>query len=191
MNVKDKLEGFSKIAIREAETKRVKILNEINLEYKNACDETTLKAQKKAESLINEEQYKAEQMKNREILNAMTQAKKSLIDLRKQLKDDLFKNVMAKLADYIETDNYADSLINDIKNLAIKYNGKITVYLCRRDMVFAERLLEIPNVKIVEDKDDLIGGYRAILNEENIVIDNSYKEKLKEANDAFIGFKIT
>ncbi|MDR2904330.1 MAG: hypothetical protein LBU77_07480, partial [Clostridiales bacterium] len=86
MNVKDKLEGFSKIAIREAEAKRVEILNEMNHEFKKACVETTIRAQKKSDSILNEEKFKAEQQKNKEILEATIEAKRSLIDLRKNLK---------------------------------------------------------------------------------------------------------
>ena len=190
MNVKEKLEGFSRIAIQEAEEKRIKMLNEMNAEFKRACDEITLRERKKADALLDEERVKAEQAKNKEIIQASTEAKRSLIELRSQLTDDLFHIVLAKLADYIETDNYTSGLVKDVKDLAIKYGGKITVYLCRRDMIFSGQLMEIPHVKVMEAPDEMAGGYRAVLENQKIVIDQSYQEKMAEARANFTGFRI-
>jgi vacuolar-type H+-ATPase subunit E/Vma4 len=162
----------------------------MNREFKKACVATTAKAQKKADAILNEEKFKAEQQKNKEILDATIEAKRALIDLRKSLKESLFQGVMAKLAEYIESNEYEQFLINDIKALAQQFGGQMTVYLCPRDMVFERKITETPNVKVLEDKDDMIGGYRAVIANQNMIIDNSYKEKLREANDSFNGFKI-
>lgn len=191
MKVAEKIEFFSKIALKEAQDKRAQLLPEIHRQYMEACDKMTLEANKKYEKAIAEETYRAEQTKNREILQSNTEAKHSLIELRTQLTNDLFEGVSEMLTDFIETQEYFDLLEKNIAEVAKQYPQGITISICERDMTFKNSINKINGVEVVEGKDEMLGGFTAQVKGKNIFIDNSYRAKLEEARNSFNGFRIT
>lgn len=194
MKVVEKIEFFSRIALKEAQDKRTQLLPEIHRQYMEACEKITLEANKKYEKTIAEETYKAEQMKNREILQANKQAKRSLIELRAQLTNDLFDGVLDMITDFIESEEYFDLLTENIKKVAEQYPQGVTVSICKRDMDYENIVLKIKGidgVSVVEGSNEMLGGFTAQVNGKNIFIDNSYRTKLKEAKSSFNRFKIT
>lgn len=191
MKVAEKIDFFSKMALKEAQDRRAQLLPEIHKQYLDACEKMTLEANKKYEKTIQEETYKAEQMKNREVLQANTEAKRSLIELRTQLTNDLFENVLNMITDFIETEEYFALLVKNITETATEYPQGITVSICGRDMVLKDRIGKIAGVELIMGKDEMFGGFTAQVNGKNIFIDNSYRTKLEEARSSFSGFKIT
>lgn len=191
MKVSEKIEVFGTIALKEAQDKRAQFLPEIHKEYIDACDKIASEANKTYEEIIEKETYKAEQMKNHEILQANKEARHSLIELRAQLAGELFEEVSAMIADFIETEEYSQLLVKNIAETAKQYSQGIIVSICRRDMALEKEISVIPGVEVAEGDDKMLGGFIARVKGKNIVIDNSYKTRLDDERNSFNGFKIT
>lgn len=190
MNVKEKLNVFSRLALKEAEEKRDTIMSGLNSEFDAACREYSAKARKKAEAQLREDGFKAEREKNKEILTAKFDSRRALFEYKAQLIGGIFERVMDMIADYVETDEYGADIIGGIRELSIKYGCEIDVYITGRDMVFSEKIKETPNINLFAD-DSLIGGYKAVIGERGLIIDRSYLERLNAVRSDFRGFNIS
>ncbi len=188
MNVKEKINVFSQLAIKEAEGKRDDMMAQINDEFEAACREYERDARKAAESDIREQQFRLEKKKHKEILAAKADVKKSIYELQSQLIDELFSKVEMNLGIYVETEDYVKGLLNDIRKLSLKYRSAIELYVCARDTVHAEKIKELPNITIMTD-DSLIGGFRAVIPDKGLLVDCSYSSRLDSLKTNFGGFK--
>ena len=187
MKVSEKLDMFSKLAIKQAEEKRIRILNEIKEEYNRALREIQDSLQKEADSTIREEAYKVWQEKNRVMLQSSVEMKRSLIELRDELADKLFDNIREKLNEYMQTPEYESALMDQIQKISRQYCD-LLIYLDPVDMRFAEQIKWRFNADV--DCESLIGGFRVLIKEKHMVIENSFSARLEEAKENFNAFKI-
>lgn len=192
MNLEEKLESFSNMAISEAEKKRNEMLKKIKEESSLACDEFRKKENRRKDEILKEENAKIQQEKNKKLIETSIKSKKTLIDLREKLTNDLFSSVTKKIEAYITSDEYLNKLKNDITKLSDEYNDEIEIYLDKRNMSLKSQLNENKNIniKILEAKENLLGGYKALIKSKNIIIDNSYREKIMEEQRNFSKIKI-
>ena len=78
---------------------------------------------------------------NRQLSECSEQSKKELADLRAELTDKVFENVLKGIEEYTKTDAYFDALAGSIKELKAKLGGgEIKFYLCEADLSLKDRL---------------------------------------------------
>lgn len=190
MNVRDKLDVFSRLVMNEAEEKRGDILAEVADAFKTACDEAERKARKGAEEAVRKERYKIEQMKNRELIAAEAEAKKRLIEMRSLLLERLRGGVEQKLRQFAASGEYEAFLMETVKRCAEQY-GHIQVRLMERDMVFAEKIRAETGVDVAQAAEDYIGGFKAVVQGGRALLDQSFASRLDAEMKDFNQFKIT
>ena len=190
MNVKDKLASFAKTASSEAKTKSGTIESEIEERYTRECERIYSEAMKEAKEQIEEENQKLDNMQSKDINESVRNAKFSIIDMRNQLMTELFKNIVFRLAAYAETEEYFQRLVKDMKEIFEKY-GEVEFFLCARDMFLKEKILaDLEGANISQAGTDILGGFKARIKSENVLVDYSFLSRLEDERENFRGFKI-
>ena len=191
MKVDKKLIVFNKIASRDAEEKRARLLAEIDAQRERAYADIRERAQTKADALVAGERQSAEQKIDREKLNASLSARKSLAELRERLLNELFEGAMGKLMSFVESEKYMSCLVEKASAVCKEFGGEIEIWLCPRDMSAASKIQEIcPGVKILEGEKAMLGGFKAMDNKRGITYNFSLGEKFTRARESFKGLKI-
>lgn len=193
MNVKHKLEVFSKIALSEAEKKSREMIEKLNRDFVLEFEKETAGAKAGAAKRIADETAAAELNKSREIAAASMKAKKTLVDLRQRLTDDLFAgvgNMLLKYAD--ENPAYINSLVSEISETAKSFEGfRIAVYMRPRDAERIKALFARENVEIAEGPEEMLGGFKAVVEGRGVCVDKTFARRLAEARENFSGISIT
>lgn len=189
MQTEEKVKEFERRALEEAERKRRKNLKEINFKVKEESQKGLREVELISKEKVDYELYKLTQIKNKEIQHAKNTSKKTLIILRNEYKENIFSNVEKRLYEFTNTNKYKNYLINNIKKI-LDYTTEI--YLTKKDMKYESIIKEELEVDILisESNDDFIGGFKAVMVNKNIIIDNSFKAKLLDEKEKFKGFKI-
>ncbi|MDR1194132.1 MAG: V-type ATP synthase subunit E [Peptococcaceae bacterium] len=190
MKVQEKLAAFSQAALKEAEDQRSRLLEELRAEYNAACDSLAAQAKKDCEEILRRETAGAEQSKNKEILLASNEARKALAARREQLLDQLFERLEQKLAAYAVTDDYKEKLRRDIASRYDACHSPMLVTIRQQDGDIQASFPERPEIVFQLSDADMIGGFTALVKAQNLLINESLREKLNEARQAFIGFNI-
>jgi vacuolar-type H+-ATPase subunit E/Vma4 len=192
MNIKGKLEVFSRLAIKEAEERRARITKELDDAFENDAKEYESEARRNAERRLRDTLRKSETRRNLEIQTARADARRALYDLRAQLVDDAFVNIAERLQEYTRSQEYIDDLHSSVSALAGKYKTRVELRLRSADLKRArERLVKIPGVVLYEDPDEHVGGYVACLPERRLIIRNSFSERLREEKANFAGMSVS
>lgn len=178
MNIEQKLSFFSNSVMQEAEMKRTRIMEEIDLEMKTATENCEKEAQDLANAYFMKQKYIAEQEKNKIFMAASTEAKKNLATLKDQLMAKLRQDVVDMLTEFINTPEYEVYLEEQLKHYASSFCEEAKFFLMERDIPLMQS--KIPNI-IMPAKVDFIGGFKMI--DKNILIDNSFCSRLDNAFD--------
>jgi|GEM_PF-2400758 len=186
MKTEEKLMEFRRASKEKAESMRRNSLNEINARIKQEATESIKKAELESKNRINEEFHKLSQERNRSILEAKNSCKEKLVNLRKEYYNSIFENVERELYNFTRKEEYKFYLAENIKRNYIK------IYFTKRDMLHADFIKERVGfgIEILESDDDFIGGFKAVLPNKNIMIDNSFKSKLLEEREKINVFRI-
>lgn len=188
MKTEEKLNEFKRLAVSEAENIRVKNLKHINIKIKEEASKGIKEAEALSKLKIDEEFHKSSQARNKELLEAKNLCKRKLIDLRKEYENNIFEHVERKLHEFTKTEQYVPYLISSIKKVL---KGGMDIYFVKQDMMHTKIIKEELNINILESDEDFIGGFKAIMPNKNMVIDNSFKSRLLEERERFNAFKIS
>ena len=187
MKTEEKLKEFEKLLEIEAERIRKSNLREINAKVKEESGKEIREAELKSKEKINEAFNKLNQERNKKILETKNSYKKELIDLRQEYKNNIFENVEKKLWEFTKTEEYKLYLVEGIKQIS---NDDIEIYLSKQDMLHADFIKKETHTDVLSSNEDLIGGFKAIIRNKNMMIDNSFRSKLLEEREKFNAFKI-
>lgn len=187
MTIEEKLVIFEESAINAATEKRIEIVSEyeknLKADYENKKHLLDEKAELKLKSQSEELKRKSNQMLSTELLNAKRLTSEKAVALTNTLFDDV-KN---KLLEFKKTPEYEKLLVDQIL-YAIDFaeNMPMTVYLDESDKMLAGKLWRLTNQDLTISETPFIGGTRAVIQDKNILIDNSFLTRMNELKDEFV-----
>ena len=103
-----------------------------------------------------------------------------------ELKEKLFVEVKQLLEDYMTTSAYQQLLIKQIKNIQKEAgSGKLILYIDPADSDKRSSLQVATGAPVTVSEYSFMGGTRAVLQDRNILIDNSFASKLEKLKADF------
>ncbi len=114
------------------------------------------------------------------------QIKRKITQKQNELKEKLFVEVKQQLEDYMTTSTYQQLLIKQIKNIQKEAgSGKLILYIDPADSDKRSSLQAATGAPITVSEYSFMGGTRAVLQDRNILIDNSFASKLEKLKADF------
>ena len=184
-------------AIKRLASKEVKqIESQTKLLKSQGLAEMKKDVRRKYDVYIDRELTKKRSDVNRQLSECSEQSKKELADLRAELTDKVFENVLKGIEEYTKTDAYFDALVGSIKELKAKLGGgKIKYYLREADLSLKDRLEKAlgETLDTEADSEILVGGVRALDAATGTLADDTLDVKLADEKAWFLensGLKI-
>lgn len=112
--------------------------------------------------------------------------KRKLYEEQEKRKVELFALVEQKISDFRRTTEYRSLLADSIRK-AYRYadGAKITIYLDPEDASLAEALRQETGCILTVSEEAFGGGIQAVIPDKNVLIDESFGEKLKREREEF------
>ncbi len=187
MNVEHKLDIFYRKSI-DATTKEVDLdIAEYEEQLNKELEIYDLKKKEDSVIRINQQKMKINSAFNKEFSDNMWTNKSRLAKIRTSLREELFDSVKKEIIEHKRKSCYIEELNDSILDvIEIANNEKIIFYFNIDDMNLLDKLKIPENSDILEADINLIGGFRAIVPSQNIMIDKSYATALqKQENDFY------
>lgn len=186
MTTEEKLNRFMESAISDAQ----KQSSELIQKTESALEEEFIQYQKYIDSQM-EAELKAEsentrQQLNKELARKQLEIKRTYSKKQEELKEKILVEVKNKLAMFMNTPDYQQLLVNQIREaLHFAGNDEIIIYIDPEDSAMIASLQATTGAAISVSDYAFNGGMRAIIRSKNILIDNSFKSRLEEAASTF------
>ncbi len=174
MNLDKKIEYFSGLVLKNAESKREALEANVRQEAEKSVQAYRENAEAEAESRFTVEEQKLRNQKNAALNKATAEGKKKLIALKSKLNKILFDNVQARISEYIKSDDYQSYLVKEIVKL--KKYGTPQIYIMKRDMPIVQKM---EGFSFIPTDENFYGGFKALVNQ-RMLIDNTFKSKLEK-----------
>lgn len=186
MIIENKLDQFYKSTLESATSKKIALLEEFEQSLEKNLQSHKEATLRKADLSYKIEEKRLIKRKNSGLSNASLQVKRILSEKSGEIVNKVFEKVISKLKEYMKTPEYTHLLINQIIK-AKEYAGdtNITIYINPTDEALKTELEAATGVSLTISKIDFLGGIRAVIPSRNILIDNSFVNKLKDAKEAF------
>ena len=167
MTTEEKLKHFLDVTTESTNAKNAKVLED----YTNALEKA----------------FEEHKEQNAEIARAQLQIRERVSGLSEELKAKLFTEVRDKLERYMDTREYQDYLVAEIRK-AKEFAGEdeVLIYIDPADSGKLNSLAAMTNTTVEVSKYGFGGGIRALIRSRNILIDQSFETKLKEAEETFV-----
>ena len=175
MEINEKLEVFFGAAIGAANSQSESMLDEQKNIYQSAMEEheqSCRDALKSSRRIFLEKQKKEVNRRNAEQTMAW---KKDYQALKEQKTEELFEMVKEKLLSYRRTDAYEAFLLAQI--------GKAKEFISPSDQERQAVLEEKSGCRVEIAEDEFSGGMRAVIPAKNVLIDESFAERMKHAGE--------
>ncbi|MEG0570717.1 MAG: V-type ATP synthase subunit E [Oscillospiraceae bacterium] len=188
VNQSNKLEKFKNAVFAEIDTKRVQIEMETA-----ALKETQLEINKDNQlnnmySLIQNNIKDIKKQCRKEVSKFDLQAHREVLLKRAEITNKVFGDVTKRLTDFCKTAKYYDFLKNGIiKVLEDNTIKEPTIFLCQRDMDFADKIKSdvTKSVLVLCSDDILIGGFICKSDKNNVYFDETLDDKITEQKQLF------
>lgn len=186
MTLDEKLEHFYSSVIQSATQQNIEIVDEYKKILKKNFEERKEAALRKAEANYRMASDNIIREKNRRLSSDTMEIRRKVLDKSAEYTELIFQDVLQKLKDFMNTAEYNNLLITQIKNAYDFANGDpITIYINPTDEDKKVMLEEKTGVSLTVSNRDFIGGTRAVIPSHSILIDNSFLTKLQEAKSTF------
>ena len=184
MEINEKLEVFFGAAIGAANSQSESMLDEQKNIYQSAMEEheqSCRDALKSSRRIFLERQKKEVNRRNAEQTMAW---KKDYQALKEQKTEELFEMVKEKLLSYRRTDAYEAFLLAQIGKAKEFAQGEdLTVFISPSDQERQAVLEEKSGCRVEIAEDEFSGGMRAVIPAKNVLIDESFAERMKRARE--------
>ena len=181
MTTEEKLKYFEESSLEEARKQASAMIEE----YKVNLDK--VEKEHKATTLRQSDLQLKTESDNLKRNNNMALSKEQLQIKRKiTQKEKLFVEVKQLLEDYMTTSAYQQLLIKQIKNIQKEAgSGKLILYIDPADSDKRSSLQVATGAPVTVSEYSFMGGTRAVLQDRNILIDNSFASKLEKLKADF------
>ena len=174
MTTEEKLKYFEESSLEEARKQASAMIEE----YKVNLDK--VEKEHKATTLRQSDLQLKTESDNLKRNNNMALSKEQL------QKEKLFVEVKQLLEDYMTTSAYQQLLIKQIKNIQKEAgSGKLILYIDPADSDKRSSLQVATGAPVTVSEYSFMGGTRAVLQDRNILIDNSFASKLEKLKADF------
>ena len=187
MTIEEKLQHFTMVTIESVHEECEKSLEEFKKEQDWKFE--THKEQHLKEVRIKEKTLRdaIERKASKEYTYEQLHIKRKINHKQNELRNRLFDLVEKELADFVETSEYRELLLKEIKDaLDIAKESEILIYVGTKDENIIEDVYKKYGVKLLINESIVKGGMRAEIPSKNILIDNTFETKISEAKEKFI-----
>lgn len=184
-SIQEKIDIFRsncyEMAVNDANELSASIEEKINKNIKDEIEvyeqEASIKCEKKTRKL--------EQKYNCQIFDEQNIARHAIIDAENAIKDDLRETVTHRIKEFVDSEEYKDFLINNIKTslrkLKINEGNIIRIGVTINDFTkYKAEIEEKFNAKVEEISNKNIGGSICVNEDKNISINNTLKTLIEE-----------
>lgn len=194
ITIEEKLNLFTKLIYDRIEKENENLLKKFNLEYGNLIAQKKEEFEKEAKQLREESEKNIMKQKLQIISKAKVEEKKIMLEKRKEIFDELIKNVMEYCIKFTDSDEYKNMFLRDFKEALkeLKDAKNIEVILTSKDIGrFKQDILKICGDKKVEFllDDNITGGFIINYKEGNMRIDMSMVSRVINSRE-LIGEKL-
>lgn len=186
MTLEEKLQHLQTSVIEDARTQGNHMLEE----HKNKLNHTFSKYKQEklrnAKLTVETETLKQKRILNKTLAKEQLHARKKLTKKSTELKELLFQEVEQLLDEYKKTPEYKELLVQKI--IAARRFAKdceIRIYIDPSDEQKQKELETKTQAAIQVSTEPFGGGIRAVIPAKKILIDESFKTKMKESFEAF------
>lgn len=186
MTTEEKIKYFSDVTIENASNNSAHIIDDYTASLNKIFEDHKVDATRQAKLQITLGKAQLEKDKNKDLSKEQLLLKKELNKKQDHLKEKLFIEVGYLLEEYMSSRSYQELLIEQI-NAAKEFakDTDITIYIDAADSNKLASLITATNTQIHLSEHGFMGGTKAVIHSKNILIDNSFETKLKEAKDSF------
>ena len=188
-SVNEKLRSFTDMALREAYRKKKEIVDTVEIEVKENLQKTEIKLLEDAYHSIQTGTRQNRRELNEATSKALVDGKRKMFDKRKDIIEDVFRQVMTELTKYKSTTEYPVRLLEDLfecmkiiddSNYVVEVDGN-------EEELFKKLVMEtgIP-AEITVSEDGCEGGFIIYGKIKRLRIDCSFKTRTAEAREKFL-----
>lgn len=186
MTIEHKLAHFEEICTRAALAKYEKTISDYTAYQESLLAEHMEQAKKQAELKLQTEAEKIRRETNKKLSVSQIAIKRTYSQKQDELQGKIFSELRDRLARFMETPQYETMLEEQIRK-AKEFAGKeeVHVYIDPSDEEKKQLLALHTQCDIRVSQYPFLGGTRAVIASKNVLIDNSFETKLKEAGENF------
>lgn len=187
MTTEEKIKHFMDVTIRDASAKNEQVVKEYEDALNRIFEEHKEEAKRKADLNVHISEESLKKSINIAISKEQVQIKKDIGKKQSELKEKLFAEVKEKLLEYKKTSVYSERLVQQIKKAQAFAGGEtLVIYIDPSDAHMLDALKEKTGAEILVSEYSFAGGMRGVLKAKNILIDNSFESRLREARESFV-----
>ncbi len=187
ITVEEKLEIFHKIVYREEEEKFQKALKELEEMNLQALEDRRKELEANRDEIVRRKISMAKIERNEAMAKAIEKNKAQLRQKRKDLQDQLLREILKRANQFVDTDEYYEYLCENInKYLKEIENNEVVVYVREKDKESIKGcikgLVAVTGKSFVIEtmSDEKIGGFVISNSEKTYNIDHSLKTLIEE-----------
>lgn len=186
MTNEEKLRSFQTITMEEARKKGNEELKAYTESVNQSFEEYKAMKEQQAELTLKAERDNLYREKNKAVSLEQIQLRHAYTKRYEELKGKLFVEVQDKLAEYMELPEYEKLLEKLVrKNKEFAGEEEVIIYIDPADAERKSSLQAATGVMLTVSEYSFGGGIRAVLPQRNVLIDDSFQTRLKEAMENF------
>ena len=174
--------------LAQAEEERTRRVEEMDAEKAEKIDSFRAKRERKEESFTQNEKNKVLSAASETLSTLRMNEYRALLLRREELLEELFCGVEEKLRAFTQEAAYRTWMTQNLQAVVGRYQGEtMLAEVCRKEDVEAAKEC-VPEVKLSEE--DFIGGFRLVLPERRMVINQTLLSRMEEEKSAFYEIRI-
>ena len=186
MTLEEKLEKFKTSAIDNATKNCLLMIENYEQTAKSDFEEYKSQAQEKYKNTLKVKSQDIIKKKNQNLTKEKLEAKRLVNNKSLEIKNDLFSEITKKLQEYKKTPDYLNTLISEInKVIDFAKQSNFIVYLDPDDYSLKDTLEKETGITLTINEESFDGGIKAIIQDKNILIDESFASKIEEERSKF------
>lgn len=185
MTTEEKLKYFEESSLEEARKQASAMIEEYKVNLDKVEKEHKATTLRQSDLQLKTESDNLKRNNNMALSKEQLQIKRKITQKQNELKEKLFVEVKQLLEDYMTTSAYQQLLIKQIKNIQKEAgSGKLILYIDPADSD-KRSSLQVAGAPVTVSEYSFMGGTRAVLQDRNILIDNSFASKLEKLKADF------
>ena len=186
MTTEEKLKYFEESSLEEARKQASAMIEEYKVNLDKVEKEHKATTLRQSDLQLKTESDNLKRNNNMALSKEQLQIKRKITQKQNELKEKLFVEVKQLLEDYMTTSAYQQLLIKQIKNIQKEAgSGKLILYIDPADSDKRSTLQVATGAPVTVSEYSFMVGTRAVLQDRNILIDNSFASKLEKLKADF------
>lgn len=187
MTLEEKISHLRTTSMEQARSEGNAIIDSYKEALEKVFEDHKAESLRQSETRIKAETTNARQQLNQAMAKSQLEIKRQNGKIQQELKDKIFEEARSLVDDYMQTEDYMDYLMSCIKQAkAFAGDDPVIIYINPTDEKRRSDLEDATRIPLTVSAEDFIGGVRAVIRARNILIDNSFKTKLRNEYDSFI-----